>query len=243
MKKLWFPELDSTSTHIRRMIDEGSLPSLPLAVATQKQTAGRGRQGREWLFLEDNLATTIAWKPLRPLQEWGSFALAIGLAVVEGLAQQYPESAHRLTLKWPNDVLLDQKKMGGILLENYQGIMLVGIGLNVKHAPQMPNRKTIALADAGVRVSPEAMLGQLASWFESMAKDWDSQGWRPALRDRWLQRSPLQGQRMTVHTPHSAQLLHGIGQGIDAQGALLLRTDDGMEHVLHAGEVFFSHKV
>lgn len=130
MEILYFPSLPSTSTYAAQLAKEGKI-ILPFAVRTDQQTAGRGRQGRSWLSPEGGLYLSLA------LPSVGQDPLRAAGIVAEVIEQ----AAHlRVTLKWPNDLLVNGKKLGGILCESSLqgdewGPTIVGIGINLKALP------------------------------------------------------------------------------------------------------------
>ena len=115
-------------------------------LVARRQTAGRGRQGRAWFDGAGNFmgSTVVAVGESGPPPASLSFVAA--LAVRDAAVAALGEGAD-LALKWPNDVLLSGGKLSGILLEMVRGAIVVGIGVNIAHAPQLPDRKTAALAE------------------------------------------------------------------------------------------------
>lgn len=147
------------------------------------------------------------------------------------------DSAAGLALKWPNDVLLNRGKLSGILLEMVRGQVVVGVGVNLARAPQLPDRKTAALADVidppRIEVFGEALAGQFA---RNLA-DWRDDGIGATL-ERFVGLSiHAQGSPVTVHDTDGSQV-SGSFAGLDeSDGALRLRLADGSERVIRAGEI------
>ncbi len=164
--------LDSTQLEARRLLDAGTSPDLPFAVVADEQTAGRGRDGRAWASPPGGLWVTSVWPltgPPDPL-----LGLRLGLAVRDALAEFLPDHASVLRLKWPNDIILDDRKLGGVLTETVSGraaehpqrAALVGVGVNVnvdRSALPEPIRRDAASMHefTGTPVDPEPLLQRL----------------------------------------------------------------------------------
>ena len=135
-------------------------------------------------------------------------------------------------LKWPNDLLLDAHKLAGILLERQGNRVVIGIGVNLAVAPELPDRRAAHLAG---RILPQAFAPLLAGMTSRMLTLWrtsDSQGFAQA----WLARAHPLGTELTVHS-EEAQPLTGRFDGIQPDGTLRLRLADGSVRTIHAGDV------
>lgn len=137
-----------------------------------------------------------------------------------------------MILKWPNDVMLGGKKLAGILLERSGDRVAVGFGVNLQSAPQLPDRQGACLDG---RISPSAFAPLLAGSFARLLDLWRKS--EPAmLAQAWLARAHPIGTRLTVHSGASGTL-SGCFDGIEAEGALRLRFDDGSIELVRAGDV------
>lgn len=208
----------------------------PVWIMAARQTAGRGRRGRAWEMGEGNLATTLLLRPQAALAVTGQLSFAAALAVAEMAAHFAPAAA--ITVKWPNDVLAEGKKLAGILLEggldSKGGWLAIGIGVNLAHHPE--DLPATSLPQLGVAIpSCDAALTVLAARFASWYDAWMRDGF-PALRDAWLKRASGLGAPITARLPHETR--QGLFEGIDASGALLLN-EGGQTRAIAAGEVFF----
>ena len=193
------------------------------------QEAGRGRQGREWRGLRGNFfgSTLIEMKPGDPPAP--SLSLAAGLALIEAVDAAVPGLP--LMLKWPNDLLLRRDKLAGILLERTGERIVAGFGVNLAAAPQLANRRAASL-DGSVTAMAFAPL--LAGSFARLLGLWRTS--EPgAIARAWLTRAHPIGAPLTVHTSAEDQL-SGRFDGLDADGALRLRTEEGVE-IVRAGDV------
>lgn len=195
-----------------------------------EQEAGRGRQGREWVSALGNFfgSTLVELGEGDPPAQ--SLALAAGLALIEAIDAAVP--AQPLMLKWPNDVMLLGSKVAGILLERSGDRIAVGFGVNLAKAPELTDRKA---ADLGGRIAPEAFAPLLAASFARLLAHWRSS--EPALlAQAWLARAHPTGTRLSVHSSGS-EVVSGRFEGIEADGALILRRDDGEVAIVRAGDV------
>lgn len=202
-------------------------------VHASRQTAGRGRLGRTWEMPAGNLAASCLIRPQPgegPAAELGFVASLALHDVVAGLMDPA-----RLQLKWPNDLLLDGAKLSGILLEREGDILVLGIGVNLAAAPVLPDRATIALADAGVRIEAAGFLGRLAQAFSARRRQWRAAGFA-AVRTDWLARAHPPGTLLRVIS--SGQQIAGRFRDLGPDGALHLDAEDGSLHEIHAGDVW-----
>jgi len=206
-------------------------------VVAGRQTAGRGRRGRVWRDGAGNLMASVLVKP-QPGEgavQQLSFVAALALwdALLESSTSHFSE---RLKLKWPNDLLLDGRKVSGILLERGGDPLVIGFGVNIADAPDDVERPAIALSATGIAAPlPAALLDLLAAAFASRRAEWRTLGFAP-IRDAWLARAGGIGERMAAWL--GTETLTGLYEGIESDGALSLRLDDGRIRAVHAGEVF-----
>lgn len=159
-----------------------------------------------------------------------SLSLAAGLALIEAVDAAVPNQP--LLLKWPNDLLLDGGKLAGILLERQGDRVVVGFGVNLAAAPDIPGRPT---AHLGGRIAPEAFAPLLAGSFSRILGLWRTADPREFAR-AWLARATPLGTELKVHGADSAEL-EGRFDGIDADGTLRLRLPDGGVRAIHAADV------
>lgn len=227
-----YPELGSTSDEITRRAKAGETAGL--AVLALKQTAGRGSRGRAWTAPEGNLSLSVLLRPSCPASEAGLFSLLTGIAVADALTQL---GAENLMLKWPNDILCQNAKMAGILIdaapENGRlNWLAIGIGVNLLAAPEVPGRATTSLAVQGLKVTPEvaarAILTHLASWSEAPAAE---------IREAWLARGHALGTELDI--AYAGQRLKGRFAGLSINGELLLQRENRVE-TLNTGEVLLA---
>ena len=141
-----------------------------------------------------------------------------------------------LVLKWPNDLLIDSAKISGILLERAGDAIVVGIGVNLAHHPTDTDRRATSLAAHGATPDPADFAETLADTFARWLSIWRGQGLAP-VRTRWLERAHPIGTALTARLPDGSAT-DGLFNGLDSDGALILRLADGTARVIHAGDVF-----
>ena len=205
-------------------------------LVADRQTAGRGRQGRAWFDGAGNFmgSTVVVLGDGGPPPASLSFVAA--LAVRDACSAALGESAP-LGLKWPNDVLLDGGKLSGILLEMVRGHIVVGIGVNLARAPQVDGRKTAALADFTTPPPLETFAANLAAAFDRRLEAWRTYGLGATLHAFLNQSIHAQGAPLTVHDSDGS-VLSGTFAGLEeSDGALRLRLADGSERVIRAGDI------
>ncbi|RAK68968.1 biotin--[acetyl-CoA-carboxylase] ligase [Phenylobacterium kunshanense] len=234
-----YDELDSTSAEARRRAEAGETG--PVWITAALQTAGRGRRGRAWSTQRGNLAATLLTLTDRPPAEAAQMSFVAALAACDLADACLGPGAARL--KWPNDVLVHGRKAVGILVESGARTdgrlwLAVGIGVNLAHAPQDVERPAAAFAEfmSGPPPEPRAALEVLAQAFERWRTAWATQGFAP-IASGWSDRATGIGQRCEARLP--SRTLTGVAEGLDPDGALRLRLDDGGLERITAGDVFF----
>ena len=227
-------EIGSTNTALlARLVDGLTLAEGDWLVA-DRQTGGRGRAGRTWFdglgnFMGSTIASIVSGDPPAP-----TLALVAGVAVHRAIGALAP-GLRDVWLKWPNDVLIEGAKLGGILLERQSEAVVVGIGVNLAAAPDLPDRPSASLRAAGVEIARDAFAGSLATQWASALESWHRGDW-PALRAEWLERAHPLGTRLMVRDA-GGQTIEGTFAGLEPHGAALLRLADGTTRAIHAGEI------
>lgn len=196
-----------------------------------RQDAGKGRQGREWISADGNFygSTLVQLRPDDPPAQ--TLSLAAGLALIEALDVAVPDEP--LMLKWPNDLMLSGKKLAGILLERSGDRVVLGFGVNLAAAPEVPDRRVASLDG---HMQPEAFAPLLAGSFSRMLVLWRSTE-PSALVRAWEHRAHLVGTRLSVHLNKDEQI-SGRFAGLDPDGALRLLLEDGSMEIVRAADVF-----
>jgi len=206
-----------------------------LWLRAERQTGGRGRQGRAWSSPEGNLyvSTLVRLRPGDP--QPATLALVAAIALEE-VASAYLGRAGPVRIKWPNDLLLDGAKLSGILLERGGDAVVIGIGVNLAQYPADLDRPATSLAANGAAPDPADFLETLAAAFGRWLGIWRVEGLAP-IRARWLDRAHPTGTALTARLPDGSAT-DGLFAGLDGEGALILRLADGATRVIHAADIF-----
>jgi BirA family biotin operon repressor/biotin-[acetyl-CoA-carboxylase] ligase len=234
--------VDSTNSEARRRAEAGE-PG-PLWVWSERQSAGRGRAGREWHSEPGNLFASLLIGFDCPLSVASQLALLAGVAAYDTIAKLLDEEKRdQLLLKWPNDVLLDGAKVAGLLLEStnapqaHRSTVVIGTGINLAHHPEELLQPATSLADHGAEVTPAAALEALAATTETWLRRWEEGASFQAIRRAWLDRAGPTGRPLRVRLQDEEA--EGLFAGLDSGGALRLLMSDGAERRVAAGDVFF----
>lgn len=239
LAKVWrfYERVSSTQDEAKAWVQQGA-PHGGMVIADE-QTRGRGRWGRTWFSPpRKNLHLTLTMKLPAEHPPLGTLSLLTGVAIVEALRQRFSVPAF---VKWVNDVVVDGKKLAGILIERVgSDWALIGIGVNVNLAEtELPDElRTTATSLQMVKGTPvdrrevlSALLVSLESWWERWAQGAMGSVWQALEGWDWLR-----DKSVTAHLPDGTTL-HGIAVGIMPDGGLRLRLDDGTERTLTAGDV------
>ena len=209
----------------------------PLWIVARQQTAGRGRRGRTWVSRPGNLYATLLLTDPSPPHHAAELSFVAALALVDALEEIAPGLA--LSLKWPNDLLLDGAKLAGILLEGESGSPLaaaVGIGVNCAHHPDAVAYPATDLAAAGAAVAPERLLAVLSRTMLARLAQWDRGGGFAAVRTDWLRQAADIGRHIRVAV--GTEEVTGRFTDLNAAGHLVLKLSDGTTTTIAAGDVF-----
>jgi len=235
--------LPSTNDEAGRLAAHGAADGT--VVWARRQSAGRGRRGRDWQSPVGNLYCSVLMRPAVPMARAAGLSFVAAVAVGDTVAGFLPADA-RVEYKWPNDVLVSGAKVAGILLEASAGPggsadwVVIGCGVNVAADPAVAGQAVTTLArEAGRAVLVEDVLVALLESLRRWRGRWDTQGFGP-VREAWLARARGLGRNITVRLPREE--LHGRFDGLDESGALLLRLPDATRRTISAGDVYFDEK-
>lgn len=211
------------------------------------QTAGRGRLGRSWLAKpSSSILTSIIIKPRIPPSQAPMLTLSAGIAVHRAIERVTSLIPH---IKWPNDILINDKKVAGILTEMSAELdsvhfVIVGIGINVNYdLRDMPDElikiATSLSTETGRFIPRNYLLTALYEEMEGAYRRFTRQG-PSIIVEEWQERAHINGRRVSATTMNGVRII-GWAQGVDDDGALLVKTDSGAVHRITAGEVLFAH--
>jgi len=231
--------------NIRAVAETGSTNADMLALAAagageglwlraDRQTGGRGRQGRVWQSPPGNFygSTLVRLRGSDPAA--ATLALVAAVALEEAVRIYAPGAD--VAIKWPNDLLLGEAKLAGILLERADDAVVVGIGVNLAHHPAGLDRPVTSLAQHGPAPDPAEFAPTLADAFARWLSRWRGEG-LAVIRDAWTARAHPAGTALAASLP-DGERVEGIFERLDADGALILRLADGRVRAIHAGDIF-----
>lgn len=222
-------ECDSTNARLLARAEAGAAAGT--VIAAERQTAGRGRLGRTWYSEAGaSLTFSLLWR-FPPGTSLGGLSLAAGVAVAEVLRAT---GVQGIGLKWPNDVLLDGRKLGGILVEMVVDAAVVGIGLNLHLPEALPDDVRAVSAALGQSTDRNELLARLLAALRDTIEQFALHGFG-ALRQRWLAVHAYGDASVRILSEFSPPL-SGRCVGIAEDGALLLETDRGVQRII-SGEV------
>lgn len=225
---LHFDNLDSTNLEAVKMAESSLIDEFSILLADQ-QNQGRGRLNRKWDSQKGNLFFSILLHPKQDLAKINQISFIAAVALVEALSKIL-DGEIKLQNKWPNDVLLDGKKLAGILLESAidKGLckyVVLGIGVNLKSKPQDVMFPACDLQAFGVDLSPREMLEKFLDEFEILYQKWCDFGF-DAIKNLWMQRAFKLDCELVVDGKK------GVFKGIDGDGNLLLENSGAIEKIL-----------
>lgn len=233
----------STSDDARRALEAGDQGRL--WIVAEAQTQGRGRHGRAWDSPKGNLFASLLLVDPCEMRYAAQFGYLVGLSLHDAICEQSPKIADTLRLKWPNDLLFGRAKVAGILLEGHRApggksAVIVGIGVNVVHAPDGMPYPTARVQDFAPQIDRallfEALSRRLALRYTQWRAALNMPGMLAKLRDEWIMRAAGLDQTVTIRLPSGPR--EGIFTGLDSEGRLLLATQSGIE-TIDAGDLFF----
>ncbi|WP_020178859.1 biotin--[acetyl-CoA-carboxylase] ligase [Methylopila sp. M107] len=237
-----YDTVGSTNAEAMSLAREGRAP---IWVAARAQTEGRGRRGRTWATERGNLAASFATITSADPAKAATLGFVAGLALEQALrevaASLSPRTA-RPELKWPNDVIVDGKKLAGILLEADQIgdgrlAVVVGVGVNVVSAPEGLPYPATSLRERGDRTTAEELFQALAENFVNWFDTWEEGAGLSAIRKAWMARAAGLGSQVTIDM--GSRTLKGRFESLDDAGRLVLRAPTGVATAVSAGDVYF----
>jgi BirA family biotin operon repressor/biotin-[acetyl-CoA-carboxylase] ligase len=220
--------LGSTNDEARRLAASGAPHGT--VIHADEQASGRGRFGRTWYSPPGNLYLSVLLRVDLPPERVSELSFVTALTVADAVDALLPKQV-KATLKWPNDVLVNDGKIAGILVESVDDTQIIGIGVNVLEAPRNAPYKTSTLVSAGGIATVDGARDIL---LESLAKHldaWTEQGFAP-IRAAWMARAQPIGTPLRASIGGRSE--EGLFAGLDEDGAMLLDTPDGRKRIVAA---------
>jgi BirA family biotin operon repressor/biotin-[acetyl-CoA-carboxylase] ligase len=234
-----FASVGSTNDEAKRLAETGAAAGLIVTADTQSR--GRGRRGRGWLSLPGNLYVSILLRPKAAPRVISELALVAGLAVAEEVTCALGRPAAKL--KWPNDVLVNDRKIAGVLLESKGTAretdwVVVGIGVNVTDAPVGADLTATCLRASGCgNATAEGFLEALLVRLDVYRRLWEERGFT-ALRERWS--ACAHGRGDLVEVDLGGERRRGRLLDIDDHGGLVLESVNGQREILSHGDMMLA---
>ena len=206
------------------------------AFLVAEQTAGRGRMGRTWISRKnDGMYLSVILSPKRAHSEWPTLSFVASLAAIHTLNSTCPNVP--VSLKWPNDLMAEDRKLGGVLLEADGPHVIVGCGVNIKNAPQISDSLCLSTDIAKYQSNipePKQLAEAYINNLENLFQIWQNFGPAPLLA-RWQDKSNIIGRQITVAL--FDKTVTGICDALEPDGRLKLVDIDGNVHLITAGDV------
>ena len=231
---------DVGSTNDEALALAESDEALPIWVTARRQLAGRGRQGAPWISEAGNLYASLLLGRSFDLSQASQLPLVTALALHDALAAILGAGAD-FGIKWPNDLLLNRRKIAGILAESKsladgRPVIVIGCGVNCTHHPQNTRHRATCLLAEGFTVTPDELFAEFSKHMTDRLAVWDGGAGFGKIRTAWLDCASGLGETIHVRLPRTT--IEGIFAGLDAAGRLILRQASG-ERTISAGELFF----
>jgi BirA family biotin operon repressor/biotin-[acetyl-CoA-carboxylase] ligase len=233
-----FSEIGSTNAEALARAVKGDVEQW---IVADRQIAGRGRRGRQWISEIGNLYASLLLYEPAPAHLCPQICFVAALALHDAARDCLPAlDQDRLQLKWPNDLMLDGKKIAGILVEGATAgsrrAIVTGIGVNCAHHPEGTPYPVTDFSAAGFLLQPAALFERLAARMLDRLAQWRRGDGFAETRSAWLMRAYNIGREIEVRMPESA--VRGRFEEIDADGALVLSLPGGHRELIRAGDVF-----
>ena len=240
LRHVAYDEVGSTNDEALALAASGE--ALPIWVTARRQLAGRGRQGAPWISQAGNLYASLLLARAFGLLQAAQLPLVTALALHDALVAVLGPDAG-LGIKWPNDLLLNRRKIAGILAESKRladgrPVIVIGCGVNCARHPQDTRHKASSLLAEGYSVTPDELFAEFFKHMAGRLAVWDGGAGFGEIRTAWLDRAIGLGEAIHVRLPRST--IDGIFAGLDPAGRLILRQPSG-ERTVSAGELFFDN--
>ena len=231
-----YDSIDSTNAEALRLV--GIAQAAPFLVLAEQQVAGRGRRGRKWVSpFAQNIYYSLVLRIEDGLRQLEGLSLVVGLAVIQALRESGVQDA---VLKWPNDVLVGQKKIAGILLELVGDpadichvVIGIGVNVNMQKADEVDQQWTSVQLETGAAADRNALVAQVGLQLQCYLDRHKASGFA-ALQEEWERNHAWQGRAVSLIA--GVNCVDGVVLGVDRQGALRLSVD-GVEKAYSGGEL------
>ena len=235
---LCFDTLDSTNDYGKILSEKQKVHGTLIVADTQ--TAGKGRRGRAWQSPKgSSVSMSLCLEPKLPTERAAGLTLVMALSVASAIEEMTGEKA---MIKWPNDIVLNGKKICGILTEMFlrekDYVVIIGVGINVnilEFPPEIRNIATSLCLECGEKISREDLMKATMKYFESFYEKYEVSGDFSILKGQYEKRLVNRNSQVRVLDPKEP--FEGIAKGIDELGNLLVLCEDGQLKSVCSGEV------
>ena len=226
-----YASLPSTQDYVKELAEEG----LPEGIVVQclEQKKGRGRHGNEWVSPIGNLYMSVLLRPGCPVGEAGQISFVAAVALSAAM-DEVLEKGHKKTLKWPNDILIDGRKVSGILIEKEGEAYALGMGVNILSAPEGAVCLKELAGENRLAIHPfrDLALEKLGHYYGT----WQKKGFAP-IRKQWLAQAHGLNEKLEIRT--AGYKKEGIFRDLDKRGYLIIEGPEGKTFDINSGEVYF----
>ncbi|MEM7290617.1 MAG: biotin--[acetyl-CoA-carboxylase] ligase [Pseudomonadota bacterium] len=237
-----FDEIGSTNSFLIEQVNAGEPGNLWVTAAIQ--TIGKGSRGRDWQSPVGNLYASLLLVEPGEVAKLHELTFVSALAVREAIAT-FSAEANCVQVKWPNDVLINQKKCSGILLEsgttNGLPFMVIGCGINCKTFPDTALHKASCLEAEGIIVQPTELFQSFSNAMASMLETWAQGAGFQKIRQSWLDHAIGIGEQVRIEIP-GKDTLQGRFVSVDERGYMVIENQDLVLTRISTADVFFNQQ-
>ncbi|MEQ9116340.1 MAG: biotin--[acetyl-CoA-carboxylase] ligase [Rickettsiales bacterium] len=242
LKRILLNKVDSTNLEAKRFLQ--SRPKEELVIVANEQSSGYGRSGKDWVSPKGNLYFSIILFPECSLEKSAQLSFVAALALYEVLERVLVSNRNEIKLKWPNDVLINGKKVAGIILESVSSgqskktnSLIIGVGLNVNSKIVSDEFEATTLLESHAKeLRIDYYLNQFISNLESLYKSWKDKGFEP-IRKSWLDKAYNINKKVSILG--QKKKISGIFTDLDNNGNLLLKMSNGEIKEISGGSIYF----
>ena len=237
-------EVNSTSSVCLDEARDGQSGNLWITANTQLK--GKGSRGREWVSDKGNLFTSLLLVEPSEIQFQPTLTFVTSLAIRDAILNVAHNTNQLVNLKWPNDVLINGKKVSGILLESHevkkQRIVIIGIGMNVKNHPDYTLFPATSLHAENIDCDRDLFFEALAKMFDKRLQQWSKGAGFQSIREDWIKHAFGLDQMIEVKVPgqDTAHAQKGIFKGINDDGLMLMEKQKGIITKISVADIFFA---
>ncbi len=228
-----YPELPSTNSLALELTKSYQINHNHIILADE-QSAGKGRMARNWVSPIGNLYFSLALKPQKLINKISELSFLASVAMGFALAE-FSKNNKKINYKWPNDILINGKKVVGILLEKDDNCVVLGVGVNINSHPDNTNYPACHLNEQGFQIVDKIdLLKKFLDHFSILYQKWLDFGFTP-IRNLWLEKAFNLNQEIAVNLPN--QSLRGVFKNLDEHGNLVLEVNNQIQ-LIASGEIF-----